>query len=116
MSQTMPVMADRTVRIRAKSSFTKESLGVRAWRGLLAVGLQDGQEGLLRDLDLAELLHALLALLLLLEELLLTGGVAAVALGQHVLAHRLDGRAGDDLRAHRGLDRHVEHLPRDQVL
>ena len=44
--------------------------------------LQRRQERLLRDLDLADLPHALLALLLLLEELALAGDVAAVALGE----------------------------------
>ena len=78
--------------------------------------LERGQEGFLRDLDLADLAHALLALLLLLQELALAGDVAAVALGQHVLAERLDRLAGDDPAADRGLDRHLELLPRDQLL
>ena len=46
----------------------------------------------------------------------LRADVAAVALGQHVLAQRLDRGARDDLRADRGLDRHVELLARNQVL
>src|SRR5512139_2291194 len=70
----------------------------------LAADLQHREEGLLRDLDLAELLHALLAFFLLLEQLALARDVAAVALGEHVLAQRLDGRAGDHVRADRGLD------------
>ena len=41
--------------------------------------------------------------------------VAAVALGDDVLAQRLHGLAGDDARADGGLDRHLEHLPRDQL-
>ena len=48
-------------------------------------------------LDLAEFLHALLAALLLLEELLLSGDVTAVALGQDVLADGLDVAPSDDL-------------------
>src|SRR5690606_4782536 len=51
----------------------------------LAVHLQHRQEGLLRDLHAADLLHALLAFLLLLQKLLLARDVATVALGQHVL-------------------------------
>ena len=43
------------------------------------------------------LLHALLARLLLLEQLLLARDVAAVALGEHVLAQRLDRLARDDV-------------------
>src|SRR5258708_8129719 len=52
---------------------------------LLGFGLQDGEERLLRDLDAAHLLHALLARFLLLEELPLARHVAAVALPEHVL-------------------------------
>src|SRR5688572_22259876 len=74
------------------------------------------QEGLLGNLHRAELLHALLALFLLLEELALARHVAAVALGENVLAQRLHGRARDDLAADRGLDRDLEHLARDQLL
>src|SRR3712207_6875935 len=55
---------------------------------------------------------ALLALLLLFEQLALAADVAAVALGEHVLTLGLDRLAGNDLRADRRLDRHVEHLAR----
>src|SRR3954463_8719895 len=75
--------------------------------------LEDGEERLLRDLHVAHLLHALLAGLLLLEQLALARDVAAVALGEHVLAASLDGLPRDDARPDRRLDRHVEHLPRD---
>src|SRR5580704_18298984 len=61
---------------------------------LAAVHLEGGDEGRLRDLDVADLAHPLLALLLLLEKLLLAADVAAVALGQHVLAQRADRLAG----------------------
>jgi hypothetical protein len=47
-----------------------------------------GDEGFLRDLDLAELAHPLLALFLLVEQLALAADVAAVAFGGHVLAQR----------------------------
>src|SRR3712207_6754947 len=79
------------------------------------IHLQRLDERLLRDLDLAELAHALLALLLLLEELALAGDVAAVALRGHVLAQRPDGLAGDDLAADRGLDRDLEQVLRDEL-
>jgi hypothetical protein len=51
----------------------------------LPLHLERLDEGLLRNVHLAELAHALLALLLLVEELALAGDVAAVALGRHVL-------------------------------
>ena len=85
-------------------------------RASFPADLQDGEERLLRNLDRADLLHALLALLLFLEQLALARDVAAVALGQHVLAQRLDGRPRDDVRADRRLHRHLEHLPGDQLL
>src|ERR1051325_927005 len=85
-------------------------------RSLSAVHLEGGNEGRLRDLHVAHLAHALLALLLLLEKLLLAADVAAVALGQHVLAQRADRLAGDDAPADRGLDGDLEQLARDQVL
>jgi hypothetical protein len=60
---------------------------------------QHRHERLLRDGDGAELLHAFLARRLLLEQLLLAAHVAAVALGQHVLAQRRQGLRRDDLGA-----------------
>src|SRR5437667_12656988 len=76
---------------------------------------KDCEEGLLRDLDRSHHLHALLAFLLLLEELSLARDVAAVALREHVLALRLHGLARDDLPPDRGLNAHVEHLLRDEA-
>src|SRR6266568_4404980 len=81
----------------------------------LLVHPQDGQEGFLGDVHRPHPLHALLALLLLLEELALAGDVASVALGEDVLAEGLDGLAGDDPGADRGLDRHLEHLAGDHL-
>src|SRR5215207_9161369 len=91
----------------------------RASRSFLlatAIHLQHGEECLLRDLDRPDLLHPLLALLLLLEQLPLAGDVAAVELRGDVLAQRLDGLAGDHVRADRRLHGDVEKLPRDRVL
>ena len=50
---------------------------------------QDGHEGILGDFHTADHLHAAFALLLFLEQFLLAGDIAAVTLGQHVLAQRL---------------------------
>src|SRR4051812_21597288 len=75
--------------------------------------LEDREEGVLGHLDAPDLLHALLALLLALEQLALAADVAAVALGGHVLAVGLDRLARDDVRADGGLDRHVVLLARD---
>src|SRR3954452_13593187 len=76
---------------------------------------QDRQEGLLGDLDGPHALHPLLPFLLLLEELPLAGDVATVALRKHVLAHGPDRLPGHDVGADGGLDRHLEHLARDQL-
>src|SRR5690606_7347937 len=88
--------------------------GVCRLLSLLVFDLQNGQESLLRDFYAADLLHALLAGLLLFKQLLLAGDVAAVALGQYVLAQRLDVLARDDFGADGRLDRDVVHLARDQ--
>ena len=48
---------------------------------LSSVHLERGDGRFLRNVDLAELTHLLVAGLLLLEELALAGGVAAAALG-----------------------------------
>src|ERR1700675_1111168 len=77
--------------------------------------LEDRQERLLRRLDLADLLHAFLALLLFLEQLALSRDVAAVALGCDVLAHGLDGLARDDPAAYGRLDGDLVQLPRDDA-
>src|SRR5689334_22519159 len=81
--------------------------------GPVVAQLEDRQERLLGHLDAADLLHALLAFLLALEQLALAADVAAVALGRDVLAVGLDRLAGDDRRPDRGLDGHVELLARD---
>ena len=55
------------------------------------VDFENSHEGFLGHFDAADALHALLALLLLLEQLALTRDVAAIAFGEHVLAHRTHG-------------------------
>ena len=82
----------------------------------LLLHFQRGDEGLLRNLDAAELAHLLLAFLLLLQELALAGHVAAVAFRGHVLAEGAHRFARDDLAADRRLNRHLEHVRRDQLL
>ena len=53
---------------------------------LVFAHFEDGEEGLLRNIDLADAFHALLAFLLLFQELALTADVSAVAFGDDVLA------------------------------
>src|SRR5690606_30001437 len=89
-------------------------LGLARSRAVIAG--EDGDEGLLRNLHGTHHLHPLLAFLLLLQQLPLTGDVTAVALGENVLADGADGLTGDDPRADGGLHRHLEVLPRDQLL
>ena len=64
---------------------------------------------------MAEHLHALLAGLLLFEQLALTGDVAAVAFGEHVLAQCTDVLACDDARSDRRLNRDLELLAGNQL-
>src|SRR6266852_6172843 len=75
---------------------------------------EDGEEGFLRDVDLADALHALLAFFLFFEEFAFTADVAAVALGQNVFANGRDRLARDHATANCRLNRHLEHLPRNQ--
>src|SRR5512145_453840 len=102
-AHTKPVTSSKISRNRAKfkarSSFPP---------------LQHREKRLLGDLDRADLLHALLPLLLLLQQLALARDIAAVAFRQHVLAQRLHILARDDMAADRRLDRDVEHLARNQ--
>src|SRR5579871_4580907 len=81
---------------------------------LVLADSQDGQESLLRDIDLANSLHALLALFLLFEQLALAGNIAAITLCQDVFAQCADTLSGDNLGADRGLNRHFKLLPRDE--
>src|ERR1700748_3810467 len=80
-----------------------------------AIHLQRGNEGFLRDVDLAELPHLLLAFLLLLQNLALARDVAAVAFGGGVLAPRPGGFTRNPFAADRRLDRDLEHVRRDQL-
>src|SRR5690349_24002426 len=81
-----------------------------------AIHLQRSNEGFLRDVDLAELPHLLLAFLLLLQKLAFARDVAAITFGGDVLAQRAHGLARDHLAADRRLDRDLEHVRRDQFL
>src|SRR4030095_494336 len=80
------------------------------------IDLKYCQKSFLRDFHRAQLLHPLFPLFLLFQQLALPGDVAAVALGQDVLAERRDRLSGDDLVADRGLNDDLEQLPGDQFL
>ena len=64
---------------------------------VVAVQLQHGGKGLTGQGDAAELAHLLFALLLLFQQLLLAGDIAAVALGQHVRSE--ERRVGKECRS-----------------
>src|ERR1700682_2118379 len=81
-----------------------------------SVKAQHRHERLLRDLHVADALHPSLAHLLLPQKLALARDVAAVALGDDVLAEGGDTLAGNDLAPDRGLDGDLEHLPWDEGL
>src|SRR5271168_3094362 len=100
---------------RALSGCTLEMLRAGSATIALLPDLEQGQESLLRNLDASDLLHPLLAFLLLLEQLAFSRDIAAVTLGGNVLAQRFDGFARDNLGADRGLNRDFEHLARDQL-
>ena len=82
---------------------------------VVAVQLEHGGKGLAGELDTAQLAHLLFALFLLFQQFLFAGDVAAIALGKHVLAHGLDGLAGNDLAADGCLHRDLEQVTRDVI-
>ena len=63
----------------------------------------------------AQLAHPFFALFLLFQKLLFPGDVAAVALGQNVLAHGLYRFPGNDLAAYRRLNGYLEQLARNML-
>ena len=76
---------------------------------------QDGEEGFLGNVDAADALHAFFPFFLFFEEFAFAADVSAVAFGDDVFANGADGFAGDDAAADGGLERHFEHLARDQL-
>ena len=80
---------------------------------VLVVGAEDGDESLLRDVDVADFLHAFLAFALLVKKFAFAGDVAAVAFGENVLAELADVFTGDDLAADGTLDGDFKHLRRN---
>src|SRR5690349_11946974 len=98
-------------RLIASAIFTAVRLvsgGLRTNTPASVAHLERLDEGLLRDVHLAELAHPLLAFLLFLQKFALAGDVAAVTLRGDVLAQRRDGFTRDDFAADRRLDRDLE--------
>ena len=91
---------------------------VTLWQKLFFFGgrgnFEDGEEGFLGNVHLADALHAALAFFLFFEKFAFAGNVAAVAFGENVFADGGDGFARDDAAANGGLNRHFKHLPRNQ--
>src|SRR3989304_5999278 len=114
----MAAAYSRTSDLRRAGAPASTGAGASGWVSVWLIrrsALEDRQERLLRQLDLADLLHAFLALLLFLEQLALSRDVAAVALGGNVLAHGLDGLARDAPAADGRLDGDLVELPRDDA-
>src|SRR6266566_2918143 len=76
--------------------------------------LEDGEKRFLRNVHLADTLHALLAFFLFFEQLAFAGDVAAVALGENVFTDRRNRFARNHTAADGGLNRHFKQLPRNQ--
>src|SRR5712692_7617846 len=79
------------------------------------IHFQHRQKSFLRNLYATDFLHALLAFLLFLEQLAFARDVAAIALRDHVLAHRLHCLARNYFSADGRLDWYFKKLARDQV-
>src|SRR5690625_5969428 len=106
----VPAAVDGTLRGAGRGYRRRHGLTVAP-----AVGGQGRHERLLWHLHPADVLHPLLAFLLPLQQFAFPGDVTAIALGQHVLADGADRFPGDDARADRRLDGHLELLPRDRT-
>src|SRR5712664_3143653 len=111
MKMASPYSRMRDFRLGAAAADNGAGVSRRVCRSFMRLALEDRQERLLRHLDPSHLFHALLPFLLFLQQFALAGDVAAVALGGHVLAHGLDGLAGDDAAADGRLDGHLVELP-----
>src|SRR5689334_14785241 len=90
------------------------------WESLsssLAIRLcfQHFNESLLRNVDGAERLHALLAFLLFLEQLPFARDITAITFGGHIFSKCTDGFTRNNLSANRGLDRHLILLMRNNL-
>ena len=81
----------------------------------LLIQLQHSEEGLLRYFHIANLLHALLASLLLLQQFALTAHITTVALGGNVLAYLLDSLTSNDLGSDGCLYGNIELLSWNQL-
>ena len=81
----------------------------------LIVEFEHSQESLLGDFDPANILHSLLALFLLVEQLVLSSDVATVELRSDFHRNRLDYLAGVVVVADSRWDRNVELLPWSRV-
>src|SRR6266436_5269784 len=75
---------------------------------------EDREEGFLRDVNLADALHAAFAFFLFFEEFAFARNVAAVALGENVFSDGRDGFARDHAAADGGLNGDFEHLAGNQ--
>src|SRR5262245_23817246 len=85
-------------------------------RPLIPFHFQRCNEGLLRNIDLAEAPHLLLSRLLLLQQLALASDVAAITFRGDVLPERADRLARDHLAADGSLNGNFEQMARDEIL
>src|SRR5271156_2175290 len=78
--------------------------------------LQHREKRFLRNVHAADAFHSLLAFFLFFQEFAFAADVSPVAFGDYVLADRGYSFAGYDLGSDCRLNRHLEHLPRNQLL
>ena len=83
---------------------------------ILLVKFQDCEECLLRHFHVTDLLHALLALLLLLKQLTLSAHVTSITLRRNVLTNTLDSFTGNDLSTYGCLNGNIKLLTWNQFL
>ena len=83
---------------------------------ILLIKFQNREERLLWYLNIAYLLHALLAFLLFLEQFALTTHITTITLGCNVFTHALDGFASYNLSAYGSLNGYIKLLTRNELL
>ena len=79
------------------------------------VKFKNCQESLLRHLDIADLLHALLSSLLFLKQLALAADITTIALGCHILTNLLHRLAGNNLSTDGSLNGNIKLLAGNEL-
>ena len=87
---------------------------IKGCRGVKLVEFQYSEEGRLGHFHIANLAHTLFTSFLFFQQFALTGDIATVALGGHILTHGLNGLTRDDFGPNGSLDGYFKLLARNE--